>query len=183
MIAVLLVSVFLSGCGRSSTELDNALTLRNQVSSAQKCSFNAIITAEYDDAINSFELKCEAAGNDPLRFEVISPDTIAGITGMISQSNGNLTFDDEMLAFELIVDGRLSPVSAPWLFLRVLKSGYIIACGSEGDGSHIQIEDTYAGEKILIDLYTDRENHPIRADLIWNGKRTLSIIIHSFSVM
>ena len=183
IIAVFLVSIFLSGCGHSNAELDNALALRNKINSAKKCSFNAIITAEYDDTINSFELKCETADNDTLCFEVVAPDTIAGITGMVSQSNGNLTFDDEILAFELIVDGRLSPVSAPWLLLRMLKSGYIVACGNEGEGSHIQIEDTYSGEKILIDLYTDRSNLPIRADLIWNGKRTLSIVIHSFSVM
>lgn len=183
IIAVICLSVLLVGCGSHNVELDKAIALRENVISAGKCSFLASVTAEYDDIIHTFDLRCETDRNHEMYFEVVKPDTIAGIAGKIAQSNGMLTFDDEMLAFELLIDGRLSPISSPWLMLKMLRSGYIVACGREGDGVHIQLEDTYNGEKILVDLYTDKNNLPIRADIIWNGKRSLSVVVSDFSIV
>lgn len=183
IITVICLLILLAGCGGNNAELDKAMTLRKNVISAEKCSFRASITAEYDDIIHSFDLKCETEKNHEMLFEVVKPDTIAGITGKITQSDGMLTFDNEMLAFALLIDGRLSPISAPWLMLQMIKGGYIVACGEEGDGAHIQLEDTYEGEKILLDLYTDKHNKPIRADIIWNGMRSLSVVVSDFSIV
>ena len=82
-----------------------------------------------------------------------------------------------------MIDNRLSPVAAPWLMLHMLKSGYISACGSSEDGMHIRIEDTYSNETVLLDLYTDKQNNPIRADIIWNGMRNLAIDVREFSAV
>ena len=126
-ITVICLLILLAGCGGNNAELDKAMTLRKNVISAEKCSFRASITAEYDDIIHSFDLKCETEKNHEMLFEVVKPDTIAGITGKITQSDGMLTFDNEMLAFALLIDGRLSPISAPWLMLQMIKGGYIVA--------------------------------------------------------
>ena len=65
----------------------------------------------------------------------------------------------------------------------MLKSGYIVACGSAGNGIHIRIEDTYDGERIQMDVYTDEQSNPVRADIIWNDKRCLSIDVSAFSIV
>ena len=118
-----------------------------------------------------------------MQFEVCRPDSISGITGIIDADTGKLTFDDEVLAFALMIDSRLSPVAAPWLMIRMIKSGYISCCGPEGDGTHIQIEDSYSDVNIIMDLYTDSENNPIRADILWNGQRGLSVAVSAFTIM
>ena len=183
LIVVICLLASLSGCQQSEHELDRALLLRNKTVSANQCSFFASISAEYDNEVYTFDLICKEEKDNDMSFAVIKPDTITGISGTIDESSGKLTFDDEILAFELMIDNRLSPISAPWLMLHLLKSGYIAACGKEGDGIHIQLEDTYAGEKVLIDLYTDNENNPIRADILWKGQRRLSIIVKEYSVV
>lgn len=183
IIAIFVFALFLVGCSNNNSKLDKALSLRTRIASAETCSFLASVTAEYDDQLYAFDMQCKSDNNNELYFEILKPDTIAGITGKIALSNGELTFDNEVLAFEWMIDNRLSPVAAPWFMLHVLKSGYIIGCGAEENGAYIQLEDTYGNEKVLIDLYTDQFNNPIRADILWNGKRGLSVVVSEFSTV
>ena len=96
---------------------------------AQAVSFDAEITADYGDKTYTFAMHCESDTKGDMTFTVTAPESIAGISGTISASGGKLTFSDTALAFDLMADDQLSPVSAPWILMKTLRSGYLTSCG------------------------------------------------------
>ncbi len=183
LLAVMLFLFLLAGCSSVDSELDQAMSIRNQLLSSNGCQFQALITADYGETIYTFSMDCHADKQGNLTFTVTQPETIAGITGSISQSGGKLTFDDQALAFELLADGQVTPVSAPWLLIKTLRGGYLSACGKDGDGLRIAITDSYAQDALQLDIWTDAQNVPSRGEILWQGRRILSLQIENFQYL
>lgn len=181
-VAVFLVICVLSGCSQKNDPLRQATELRNNILSSSSCSFEAIITADYEDVIYSFQMDCHVDENGNLSFTVKDPETIAGITGQISKENAALTFDDKILAFPLLADGQLTPVSAPWIFYSTLRSGYISGCNRNDDGLCLYIDDSFEENPFHLEIYTDSQLRPIHADFFWNQQRVLSADIRNFAI-
>ena len=173
--------MLLCGCHTADSDLDAALALRKKLSSGAGCSFLAEITADYGDSVYTFELECESSENGDLRFSVVSPDTISGISGTLSETGGQMDFDNEVLAFPMMVEGEISPVSAPWLMLHSLLGGYIRGCGADGEGVKIIIDDSYAQEPLQVDLWLNSQQLPKGCEIMWQGRRIMSINIKSFA--
>lgn len=181
-VTVLLVICVLSGCSQKNDQLKQATELRNSILSSSSCNFEAIITADYGDVIYSFQMGCHVDEKGNLSFSVKDPESIAGITGQISKENAALTFDDKILAFPLLADGQLTPVSAPWIFYSTLRSGYISGCSGYGDGLCLYIDDSYEENPLHLEIYTDSKLQPIHADFFWNHQRVLSADIRNFTI-
>lgn len=180
---LLIVIVMFSGCSGAINSMDKAIALRNELLSSKACSFISVITADYGDKIYEFKVQSNVSANGDLTFEVIEPDSICGIVGKISDSGGQITFDEQVLMFETLADGEITPVCAPWLFIRALRSGYINACGKDGDGVHIQIDDSYCTKALQVDIWTDVNNKPIRCEFFWEGRRIVSIDVVDFVIV
>ncbi len=178
--AVFLILLTLCGC-KNNSAIDKAVQMRESILQAKGCKFESQITADYGDKLYTFTMNCEADATGRVNFSVIEPESISGISGHITAEGGNLTFDDEVLAFEMIADGQVTPVSAPWLFIRTLRSGYIKGCATTDEGMHIQIDDSYKEDAMHVDIYTDKNETPIRAEFLWRGKRILSMDIEKFA--
>ena len=88
--------------------------------------------------------------------------------------------DDTVLAFPLMADGRLSPLSGPWVVLKAIRSGCILAAGREGELVHVTIDDSYADNALTVDLWLE-EGQPEEAEIAWEGRRCLSISFDDFS--
>ena len=181
-VAVLLVICVLSGCSQKNDPLRQATELRNNILSSSSCNFETIITADYGDVIYSFQMDCNVDEKGNLYFSVKDPETITGITGQISKENAALTFDDKILAFPLLADGQLTPVSAPWIFYSTLKSGYISGCSCNDDGLCLYIDDSYEENPLYLEIYTDSQLQPVHADFFWNQQRVLSADIRNFAI-
>lgn len=181
-VAVLMIACMLGGCSTTDHQLDQAMELRKTILTAESCTFGAVITADYGDKLYSFQMDCSADTSGNLSFTVTAPDTISGITGMISQEGAALTFDDKVLAFPMLADNQLSPVSAPWVFLSTLRSGYITGCSREDDTTCIYIDDSFEENPLYLEIYTDKDMNPIRAEIFWNQRRILSADILDFAV-
>lgn len=175
-----LVVVFLLLCGcKQQDSLDEAMALRQKISTSG-CSFDAEITADYGDTQHRFSLKCQADSEDNLNFSVLQPESIAGITGIVSSSQGKLTFDDQMVAFELLSDGQLSPVSAPWIMMKALRGGYLRNCCTEEELFHLSIDDSYEADSLGLELWFDEDNCVTHAEIYWQGRMLLSMKIENF---
>jgi len=114
-------------------------------------------------------------------FSVTAPETIAGITGTVSASGGRLTFDGNALAFTLLADGQVSPVSGPWLLMKTLRSGYLTSCGMEEGSLRIAIDDSYEDDALHLDVWLDGQDAPIRGEIMWQGRRLLTIGVKIFT--
>ena len=170
----------LCGCSLENPELHQAMDLRSRLLQAEGCSFDALITADYGDSVQNFTVSCQADGQGSLRFTVTKPETIEGISGTLSQQGGQLTFDDKVLAFPYLTDDQLSPVSAPWVFLSTLRSGYLTAAGKEGEQIRILAKDSYQERALHVDIWLEPGAVPCRSEILYNGRRILTLEIQNF---
>ena len=176
--AVLLIT----GCGGKGKELHRAMELRSRLLEASECSFRTEITADYGDKVHNFTMENTSDGNGNVRFTVSAPDSIAGIAGTIRNSGGELTFEDTALSFPLLADGQLAPVSAPWLLMKTLRSGYLTSAGMEGELLRITIDDRYEEDALTADIWIDSENCPVRGEFLWQGRSILTILVEDFRI-
>ena len=180
--AVIVILLFLVGCG-SDDHMNRALSLREQLLKSNGCTFDAVVTADYGDAIYTFSMNCQTDKNGNLFFAVTDPETIKGINGRIDENSGSLTFDSQVLAFETLADGQITPVSAPWILIHTLRGGYLASCGKDESGLRIRIDDSYEEDALLLDIWLDDSNLPFRGEILWQGRRVVSIDVRNFSYL
>lgn len=180
--AIFCVVILLSGCKGSEDSLSRAVALRNRILRANGCSFTATVTADYGEQIYVFKMDCETDQEGNLIFTVKEPATIAGITGKITGTGGAITFDDKVLAFQTIADGLVTPVTAPWLLMKTLRSGYLKDASETEQGFVISIDDSYAEESLQLRVRTAGDL-PVNGEIFWQGRRILTIVVENFSFL
>ena len=178
IVCLLLICLLITGCKSSSGTTQTALALREQLLRAQSCSFDARITADDADQTYTFAMGCQVDAHGNLSFSVTEPESIRDITGNISVDGGKLTYDDTVLGFSLLAQGRISPVSGPWIMIRALRSGYIVSCGDDT----IMLRDSYETDAFSVEVRLDEQDWPYWADIYWNERRILAIQVTNFSI-
>ena len=177
---LLCVLVLLTGCAGNEDQLDRAMALRGKLL-ASAVSFDATVTADYADYLYSFTLHCDMDAQGQLQFQVTAPESISGISGTVSKTGGKLTFDDKALGFSLMADGRFSPVSGPWILMNTLRSGYLTSCAREGDGLRLSIDDSYESDALHLDIWLSSQEVPVRGEVLWKGRRILTVEVENFT--
>lgn len=175
--------MFFSGCGKQDVLMGQVLKLRSSISQCEECTFQTDVTADYGDSTYSFGMNCVLNEDGIMNLTVTNPETISGISVRIDKETGKFVFDDKMLVFEMIADGHISPVGAPFLLIKALRSGYISTCGKNGDRTVVQIDDSFANTQYVAQVYLDSSFHPDYAEIIWDGKRILSLDINEFVIL
>lgn len=180
---LLMIALVLTGCGGENRELEEALSFRDSLLSGQGCTFSVHLTADYGDALQEFSMDCRGDALGNVEFSVTGPETIAGITGTMSESGGKLTFDETALHFNLIAEDTLSPVSGPWLLVKTLRSGCITSVCEEEGQLHMSIDDSYEDDALRLDIWLDGQGSPVRAEVLHEGVRILTMNIKSFQIL
>ena len=178
----MLVLYFLTGCSGASKEIERGMALRSKLLKAASCTFDAEITADYGDKLYQFSMACQGDAQGNVTFTVTAPESIAGITGRIAHGEGRLTFDDAALQFDLMADGQVTPVSAPWILLKTLRSGCLTAAGVEGDLLRLTIDDSYDDDALYLDIWLDPGDVPVRGEILYDGRRILSLSVTNFVI-
>lgn len=180
--AFLIALVMLTGCTGKRDELDRAMALRAKLLACESCSFDASITADYGDEVHTFAMSCTGDNQGNVTFAVSQPESISGITGNIAAGEGKLTFDDVALSFPLLADGQISPVSGPWVFLKTLMGGYLTACGQEEELLRLTIDDSYEEDALQLEIWLNGEDLPVQAEIIYDGRRILTMEVANFQI-
>ena len=178
--AAALALLLFTGCSGKNAEMERGLNLRAQLLKAAQCRFSCEITADYGEKLYTFSMDCQGDDQGNLTFCVTAPETISGITGSVDDDGGKLTFDGNALAFTLLADGQVSPVSGPWLLMKTLRSGYLTSCGMEDGCLRIAIDDSYADDALHLDIWLDGNDLPTRGEILWQGRRILSVSVKNF---
>ena len=111
------------------------------------------------------------------------PESIAGISGTVSKGSGKLTFDDQVLAFDILADNLISPVSGPWVLMETLRSGYLTSCSRDGDFLRVAIDDSYAENALHLEVWLDSNDIPQQCEIYWQGRRLLSMVVKNFTFL
>lgn len=156
------------------------MDLRSRCLSEKTVTFSAEVRADYITRIEEFELECTSEPDGTLSFRVLEPEDIADIRGTVRGSEGTVEFDDTVLAFPLMAEGRLSPLSGPWVVMKAIRSGCILAAGREGELIHVTIDDSYEDNALTVDLWLE-DGQPEEAEIAWEGRRCLSMTFDGFS--
>lgn len=180
---LLLIVTILSGCSGDRKSIEPGLKLRERLLNGNGCSFEAKITADYGNELYNFSMQCtfDNAGN--MTFTVKEPESISGISGKISSESSQITFDDQALAFPLLADDQITPISSPWLLVRTLRGGYLRACEEDNNGIHLIIDDSYEEDALQTDVYLGSENNPLRGEFLFHGRRIISIDVINFKYL
>ena len=179
----LIVSVLLlSGCGNNG-EMKVITGLRDSMLQMESCSFNAKILADYGEMSYTFTVSCQADREGNVSFLVKEPETISGVGGEIRNQNGQLMYEDVVLGFPLLADGEISPVSAPWILIKTLLSGYIRCSTPEEQGVHVVMDDSYGDSALQVDIWLGSDSLPIYAQIVWQNRRVVSIQLDSFVIV
>lgn len=172
--------LFLAGCSIKNTELDQGLHLRTQILKSSGCSFDADICADYGDKFHTFSLQCTGSSDGSIRFRVAKPQSISGIEGVIDGNDGQLTFDDTALFFPLLADDQVTPVSAPWLLLKTLRTGYLTSAGKDNGRIRLSMDDSYADDALHLDIWLETDETPVRAEILFRERKILSLDVRNF---
>ena len=173
----------ISGCTRMPDEMEKAMELRSQLLQASGCAFSANITADYGEKIHRFSMDCKADVNGNISFTVSEPKTISGISGELSGEGGKLTFDDTALHFELLADNELSPICAPWVLVKTLRSGYLSSACIEDGKICLSVDDSYEENPLRLDIVLDKNHLPEYADILYDGRKILSVTVANFEIL
>jgi len=179
ILVFVLTILLLCGCSKSDEQIEQALHLRDSILKSNGCSFTVTVIADYQDVYYTFEMSCNSDSIGNISFEVTAPETISGITGIITAGDGRLTFDNQLLVFSTLADGQITPVSAPWLFLNTLKSGYIKGCANEDDGILLQIDDSYADGSMTQNIRIVNGT-PSYVEMFYDGRRVVTMDVKEF---
>ena len=174
-----LILVFLLGCTGTDPAMDAALALRSRVLAAETIRFTVAVGADYITNIEEFSLECVQNG-EVMSFRVREPEEIEAISGTVRGSEGTVGFDETVLAFPLMAEGRLSPLSGPWVLVKALRTGHILAAGREGELIHLFIDDSYEDNALTLDIWLE-EGWPTQAEISWEGRRCLTMTFDDFS--
>lgn len=183
LVLFLVLLLTMSGCSGTPEELQQGLDLRQKILDASELSFETDITADYGDKLHQFSMDCRADEQGNVAFTVTAPETLSGITGRISNAGGELIFDDVALFFALLTDEQLSPVSGPWILVRTLRSGYLTAACRDEDSVHLTIDDSYDDDALTLDIWLDRQELPERAEILYDGRRILTLEVRNVQIL
>ncbi len=161
-------------------DLDRGMALRAKLLSSDGYSFSTEVTADFGEKTYSFNMDCVVDTQGTVNFCVTAPEPISSITGKLNGQGGALTFDDAVLAFDLLANGRLSPVSAPWLLVHTLHEGYMVSAAELDSGVLLCVDDSYRDDALNLNIYLDEENLPTGAEVFCEGQRVLSMTVRNF---
>lgn len=178
---LLLLMIFMTGCSAQDAGMDAAMELRSRCLGAASVSFEADICADYIETVERFSLECRFDGSGTMEFAVEEPQNIAGISGTVAGTEGTVGFDETSLAFPLMAQGRLSPLSAPWVLMKAIREGAVISTVREEESWHLTIDDSYADHPLTVDIWLE-EGAVTAAEIAWEGRRCVTMDVDEFTV-
>ena len=170
----LILVLFFTGCGQGNTP--RGMSLRQRMNDSNGCAFTAEVRAYIGKEEYVFSMDCECGNFDTVTFTVTAPESLSGITGELSSGSGSLTFDGQALAFPMLAQGTMSPISSVWVLLHALRGGYLTDEGKEG----LTIDETYQGVPLRLSVTLDNEDMPTFTEIFQDGERILSLALTNF---
>ena len=179
-LTLLLTILTFSGCRAADDSMQQALRMRTALLTAGSCTFQADISASYDDVRYDFSLDCTCDTDGAATMTVTAPQTLAGIAASIQGTQADVTYDDTSIAFGLLAGGHLAPMQLPQLLTQALAGDYIRAAGSDHDTLRVTYLHGYDDEELTVDVWFSAACLPQYAEVTYDGQTLLTAAITNF---
>ena len=68
--------------------------------------------------------------------------------------------------------------------LALLAVGAVVtSCGGDGEYLRLAIDDSYEEDALHLDIWLGSEDLPVRGEVLWQGRRILSLEIKNFTFL
>ena len=119
-----------------------------------------------------------AVDGEETTLTLSAPDTVAGITARVTGQDGQLEYDGLSVETGPLDPEGLSPVSAVPALLEGARSGYIVSCALEEDGTLLRMDcgdpEGTPGTGSEVSLWFDTSTHALsRGEISVDGFRAI----------
>ena len=179
--------LFLAGCfpAKVSPAEELALTIRGEYLEMTACSAHLAVTADYGQRVYQYQMEASVEGED-MTLTLTAPETVAGMTARFSGEEGTLEYDGVWTETGALDGDGLTPVSAFPALLEAARSGYIIACALEEEGTLLRVDcgdpTGSPGQGREIALWFDASSHAlVKGEISVDGFRVILCQCASFT--
>lgn len=177
---MLSVLLFLTACAPSADKAGEAAALRTALLENGGCTFVSRVTADFGETVQSFTLDCDFdAGSGALRFTVLEPQTLAGITATVTDSGASVDYDGMAMELGLLAGDSVMPAAAPALAAICWTDAPITAAGAENDRTRVTYERMLCQRRLTVDTWLEN-GLPISAQVCYNQQCILKLEVSEF---
>lgn len=182
LFALLSLCLLLTGCSGENQTMQQALDFRASLLEAGGCTFQADLTANYDDQVFRFKLACNYDTQNGATMTILEPQTLSGISASISGDGARLEYDGVSLALGKLAGGRVAPMALPQLLGKSWCEAYVYAAGQEGEACRLTYKLGYEADELTIDTWLTAAGQPTRCELAYQGEMLLSADLSDFQL-
>jgi len=66
--------------------------------------------------------------------------------------------------------------------MKTLRSGNLTSACEEDGSIRLSVDDSYEDDPLRLDIWLNPETHPDRADILYDGRRILSVALENFEI-
>ena len=179
---LVLLCLLFTACGSQKIDdrMQSAIDFRTTLMQNGGCSFMARVNADYGERVYEFTMQCQYFADREAHLTIIEPEMISGITAVVRQDGATVEFHDIELDFGTMANGRIAPMTLPWLLGKAWSSEYIQSAGKDGDGSLVTYLMGYADEELVVETWFGPEMVPLRCEISHGGVRYLTVTVSEF---
>lgn len=179
---LLIISLFLGGCGETKRLEKEFEEARERWRQAESLSFKAEVTAELYDSVFCCTLLCTRKGEETV-VEILAPENIAGIKARLRDGETVLEYDGLILAVGDKGKGEISPLAAMPMILSALTEGYVdLLWNEKEEETPLAAVEIYVDENSSLRLWFERENFTLlQGELVSGGRAVVKCKISDFT--
>lgn len=182
---VLLLASCGSGGGDGETE---TAALRDRYHDMAGCTMEALVSCGQEDLVWEAELRCEYVPGGESTVEVLSPETIAGVRAVLSDTDWHLEYEGESLnAGTLGGEEGISPAACLPRLMSALRDGWLLEENEEEWSGvpclRLTVDQTGVKDgKILSTVWLSlADGTPVRGEIAVDEETILTADFTSFS--
>ena len=179
--------LLLTACGGAGEETGGAAEARAPYQALAGCAMEAVVSCDQGGALWQASLRCDYVPEGETEVEVLSPETIAGVTAVLSGGEAALVYQDQCLDAGAVSSERISPMACLPELMDALREGWLLEENREEWDAvpcvRLTLDRTGGeGGKILSTLWLREDGGtPLRGEIAVDGEIILTADFTSFS--
>ena len=184
MITLLLL---LAACAGGGDEETTTADLRDRYHDMAGCTMEATVSCDQEDLAWEAVLRCEYIPGGESTVEVLSPETIAGVRAVLSDTDWRLEYEKDSLNAGTLSEEEISPAACLPRLMNALRDGWLLEENEEEWNGvpclRVTVDQTGVKDgKILSTVWLRQDDGtPLRGEIAVDGEIILTADFTGFA--